>query len=73
VLEFFSQLNVATCVRSTLYSQQKVFVNNTIWSYWLRMQEEIIDTIRDSGESISVSGDGQYNSPGHSAAYCYYR
>jgi hypothetical protein len=44
-----------------------------VYSYWLRMQERIISSIQASGEPISVSGDGQYDSPGFTAAYCFYR
>ncbi len=33
-MEFFTQINVAT----TLYTIQRVWANNIIWSYWLRMQ-----------------------------------
>jgi hypothetical protein len=73
LLEFFKQLNVATCCRSTLYTLQSLYVNNIVYSYWLRMQEKIINTIRARGEPISVSGDGQFDSPGFTAAYCFYR
>ena len=73
VLEFFSQLNIATCVRSTLYSLQKAYVNKIIYGYWLKMQKQIIDTIQATGEAISISSDGQYDSPGFSAAYCFQR
>jgi hypothetical protein len=38
LLEFFSKLNVATCCKSTLYTIQRVYANNIIWGYWLRMQ-----------------------------------
>jgi hypothetical protein len=48
-------------------------VNNIIYSYWLRMQERIFSKIRASQEPISVSGDGQFDSPGFTAAYCFYR
>ena len=73
IMEFFTQLNVATCVVSTLYTLQKIFVNNMVYSYWLRLQGQLISSIQASGEPICVSGDGQFDSPGHSAAYCYYR
>jgi len=72
-VEFFKQLNIAMCCRSTLYMLQSLYVNNTIFAYWNRMQENILSKIRLRGEPISVSGDGQFDSPGFSAAYCFYR
>jgi hypothetical protein len=73
VVEFFKQLNVAVCCRSTLYTLQSLYVNHTVCAYWSRMQQSILNKIRQSGEPISVSGDGQFDSPGFSAAYCFYR
>jgi hypothetical protein len=61
------------CCRSTLYTLQSLYVNRTIYAFWNRMQENILNKIRQSGEPISVSGDGQFDSPGFSAAYCFYR
>jgi hypothetical protein len=72
-MEFFKQLNVAICCRSTLYTLQSMYVNNAVYEFWTRMQEKIFSMIRQSGEPISVSGDGQFDSPGYSAAYCFYR
>jgi hypothetical protein len=73
VVEFFRQLNIAVCCRSTLYTLQSQYVNTAIYALWSRMQENIFNKIRQSAESISVSGDGQFDSPGFSAAYCFYR
>jgi hypothetical protein len=73
VLEFFKQLNVATCCRSTLYTLQSEYVNRAVYSYWLRMQAQLFNTIRESGEPVCISGDGQYDSPGHNATYCFER
>jgi len=72
-MEFFAQMNIASCCRATYYNLQQDFINNIIWGYWMRMQENIISAIRACGAAISLSGDGQYDSPGFSAAYCFYR
>jgi hypothetical protein len=73
LLEFFKQLNVATCSRSTLYTLQSEYVNPTVYSYWLREQAQLFNTIRESGEPVCISSDGQYDSPGHNATYCFER
>jgi hypothetical protein len=72
ILELFSQLNVAVCSRSTLYALQSVFVNQIVYSKWIRMQETLLAPFQLSGRPLSVSGDGQYDSPGFSASYCFY-
>jgi hypothetical protein len=72
ILEFFRQLGLATCSRSTMYNIQSVFVNPTIFSYWTRMQDAIVDRLKRLGRPISITGDGQFDSPGFSAAYCFY-
>jgi hypothetical protein len=72
ILEFFRQLGLATCSRTTMYNIQSVFVNPTVFSFWTRMQEAVLDRFRCAGRPISITGDGQYDSPGFSAAYCFY-
>jgi hypothetical protein len=72
VIEFFRQLGVATCSRTTMYNIQSVFANPIIFSFWSRMQQTIVDRFKQVGRPISVTGDGQYDSPGFSASYCFY-
>lgn len=36
------------------------------------MQATLMDRFRQSGEPIAITGDGQYDSPGFSASYCFY-
>lgn len=47
-----------------MYNIQAVFVNPTVFSYWTRMKESIIEGLQQTGRPISVTGDGQYDSPG---------
>lgn len=72
VLEFFQQLNVAVCCRATLYNMQSLYVNTAIYSFWSRMQSSLLERLQRSGQPIAVTGDGQYDSPGFSARYCFY-
>jgi hypothetical protein len=73
MLEFFAKLNIAVACVSTLYTLQRVYINNIVYSYWLRLQQKILGTLQARGEPICVSADGQYDSPGHSAEHCFYR
>jgi hypothetical protein len=61
------------CCERTLYNLQGVYVNRIIYAFWLRMQEKFISELRARDEPICISGDGQYDSPGHNAARCFYR
>jgi hypothetical protein len=36
------------------------------------MQAKLMDRIRQSREPVAITGDGQYDSPGFSASYCFY-
>jgi hypothetical protein len=36
------------------------------------MRDKLMDKIRLSGEPINISGDGQFDSPGFSASFCFY-
>jgi hypothetical protein len=41
-----------------------------IWLAWTEMQSQLYEKVRDV--ELKVSGDGQFDSPGYSAAYCFY-
>jgi hypothetical protein len=72
VLEFFKQLNIASCCRSTMYTYQKMYVNQVVYNYWIKMQTAILEGILRSGRLLSLTGDGQFDSPGFTARYCFY-
>lgn len=69
-VEFLNQMNVAAGSRATFYRIQKAFVNPIIWLTWTEMQTELYDEHR--GKELKVTGDGQFDSPGYSASYCFY-
>jgi len=73
VVEFFKQLNIAMCCRATLYTLQSLYVNNAVYNFWTTMQERIFTAIREQGEAICISGDGQFDSPGFTAYQLFYR
>jgi hypothetical protein len=72
MLEFFTQCDIATASRTTFYRLQRIFVNQVVWDYWAKMQLDLLDRFRNEGAGLTVTGDGQYDSPGHTAAYCFY-
>jgi hypothetical protein len=62
-VEFFTQLNVATWCKSMIYTIHRVYAN-IIWSYWLRVQDRILNTIPARDEPVCVSSERQYDSTG---------
>jgi hypothetical protein len=59
IVEFFKQMNIATCSRATFYRLQSVFVNPIIWDYWRQMKDDIVNELKRKGHSLIVTGDGQ--------------
>jgi hypothetical protein len=59
MLDFLSQINIATASRATLYRLQKAFANPVIWVYWKEMQMNLMDRLRLDGNALTVTGDGQ--------------
>ncbi len=55
-----------------MYNHQRIYVNQVIYNFWIRMQEGILEKIRRKGKPVRLTGDGQYDSPGHNARYCFY-
>ena len=72
IFEFFRQLNLAICSRASFYRLQSVYVNPIVYSYWTRMQKQLQDHLKQIGRPITLTGDGQFDSPGFSASYCFY-
>ncbi len=72
-MEFFIKLNISVAFVSTLYTLQRVYVNNIVYSYWLLLQQKILGTLQAQSEPICVSEDGQYDLPGNCAELCFYR
>jgi hypothetical protein len=69
-IEFFNKMKVATGSRSTFYRIQKAYVHPIIWQTWTEMQAALCDELR--GMDLKVTGDGQFDSPGFTAFYCFY-
>ena len=65
-------MNIAICTRATLYNHQRLYVNQIIYNYWMRMQAGIVEKILRSGKPVNLTGDGQFDSPGFSARFLFY-
>jgi hypothetical protein len=59
IMEFFKQMNIATCSRASFYRLQSVFVNPIIWSYWQEMRTVLVNELKQLGQGLTVTGDGQ--------------
>jgi hypothetical protein len=69
-VEFLNQMNIATASKKTFYRIQGEVVNPIIWSTWMEMRSNLWDQLREC--EMTVTGDGQFDSPGFSAYYCFY-
>lgn len=49
---------------------QSTYINPVIHIYWTRMKTSLMERFR--GQPINITGDGQFDSPGFSARYCFY-
>ena len=47
------------------------YVNSIIYLFWLRMQASILEKLTKDGQLLDLTSDGQYDSPGYNARYCF--
>jgi hypothetical protein len=48
-----------------------VVVHPIVYKYWEELQEMVIATAPK--KDVRLTGDGQFDSPGYSAQFCFYR
>ncbi|XP_041428792.1 uncharacterized protein LOC121397046 [Xenopus laevis] len=70
VKEMFDLFGIAAISKTTFYKNQNHILFPAIDNYWKKEQQNIFTEIGD--EAVVVAGDGQFDSPGHSAKYCIY-
>ncbi|XP_044145485.1 uncharacterized protein LOC122934236 [Bufo gargarizans] len=68
--EFFNLLYVVSISEKTYYRYQTNFIFPSIDKAWKQNQQSNLDARKT--KKLSISGDGQCDSPGHSAKYCVY-
>ncbi len=61
---------VSILINTNFYRLYEV-VHPIIWEYWEKNHEMVIATADEKG--IKLTGDGQFDSPGFSAKYLFYR
>jgi hypothetical protein len=47
-----------------------VVVHPIVWEYWEQQQKNVIATAPK--KNVKLTGDGQFDSPGFSAQFCFY-
>uniref|UniRef100_A0A803K582 THAP-type domain-containing protein n=1 Tax=Xenopus tropicalis TaxID=8364 RepID=A0A803K582_XENTR len=70
VHEMYSILGVSTISHTTFYNYQRAYLFPSIDYHW---QQETNNIRKEIGNNeVVIAGDGQFDSPGHSAKYCIY-
>ncbi|XP_068091076.1 uncharacterized protein [Hyperolius riggenbachi] len=70
ISHFFNILGIALFCEKTFHKYQKRFVYPAVDQAWKDEQNKTFQSL--AGETISIAGDGQCDSPGHNAKYCVY-
>ena len=69
ILKMFSFMNMVAISRSTYHRHQSNYVVPAVVNEWTASQNQVLDELREIGGGLELSGDGRYDSPGHSAKY----
>jgi len=75
VVEYFFHLSLDCISRCYFFRIQSNFLHRIIWMSWLFAQKKEIEAVKKlkaSGTKTALGGDGKFDSPGFSAAYCTY-
>ncbi|XP_072010875.1 uncharacterized protein [Engystomops pustulosus] len=70
IKEFLTLLGVVNISETTYYRYQSLFLFPAIDISWKKEQSQLFNNLQ--GKNVCISGDGQCDSPGHSAKYCIY-
>lgn len=69
VINLFKFAEIPFFCYSTFLNLQKYYFIPAIQKIWKISQLEILKSIRDNGQSVTLGGDGRCDSPGHCAKY----
>lgn len=68
-LKPFEFLSLSSITRKTFFRHQTQYLQQAVLSTWKHNQEMLFSELRERQSPIVVAGDGQADSPGHSAKY----
>lgn len=75
VAEYFFHLSLECIEESFFFRLQSRLLHRVIWYLWTFSQNKEIERLKllkSEGNKIALGGDGKFDSPGFSAAYCTY-
>ena len=62
-----------TCINdNTFYNYAKRWIYPSITRNFFKLQHNLIEQLKNGDKPLVLSGDGQYDSPGHCAKHCAY-
>lgn len=68
-LRLFDFLHCSSITPRTYFRHQKIYLSPAIEAIWNAKQHGLLSKFIDSNTSLSLSGDGRCDSPGHSAKF----
>ncbi|XP_060581296.1 uncharacterized protein LOC132737932 [Ruditapes philippinarum] len=72
IAEFAKFMNLGFMSDTTFYRIQRDQVMPVVLDTWQQIQSELLQSVKDSGRPLRLSGDGRCDSPGYNAKYCTY-
>jgi len=67
--QFVSIVNLKSIGKDCYYALREKYVFPVTDACWETEQNNLINTLKDRRESVTLAGDGRCDSPGHSAKY----
>ena len=68
-LRLIGFIGLATISLSTYKDHNTFYVHPAIWHVWLKEQNSVIRSLKDTEGKLECGGDGRADSPGHCAKY----
>ena len=68
-LQFLKTLKCATITQKTYYRHQSLFLHPTVNIVYNQHHNQLIQQYGNTGQGLTLAGDGRADSPGHSAKF----
>ncbi|XP_071852452.1 uncharacterized protein [Apostichopus japonicus] len=69
VLKVLSAMNMESIAYSSFMEHQRLYFQPTVVNIWSKMQQSLIDQLKDTNQQLVIGGDARNDSPGHTAKY----